>query len=449
MLVVVVRHASLVTPVTSLMQSPQFEAPRARSRADALIKSHINALPLEIFGTIFILSLSSDKKIDGRPIWRDPLPFCAVSSLWRSVALATPQLWQHVRVPRCMFRMTDKSKAQELVLWIERSGTLPLTLFIPHVSLSRAETVDPIVELLDCYASRWETVCFQDYSFLNLLEFFRPEKWSSLRRMHGARSCDIINQWAQLTHLHICDRVHSSQAMGIFKGCLRLVWLSLNIYGESPAVPTPPIVIYDLSFLSLSATNLSAIIQSISLPSLREICVRNTAPSFINPGLLKSFPHLLTRSACTLDKLCMRSVPPRPNDLIQILAHRSCNSLTSLTISQWSAVDESLLISNGVLRRLTLGRDDSVCTHLKYLSLASYTSLAALPNMVESRICSDSGQLSEVLLEELEVVLDNFDHGQKLHKIVEKSGMEYRFGVAHPERGARTKYLTVSRRVIL
>lgn len=428
----------------------QYNVPSPRSLADALIKPHIDTLPSEILSTVFILFSTSGKQIDGRPIWRDPLSLCAVSSLWRAVALATPHLWQQVRLPRCMFRVMAESKAQEVALWIKRAGTLPLTLFIPHVSLSRAETVDPIVKLLDCYASRWETVCFQDYSYLNLLKFFRPEKWSSLRCMYGVMSCDSINQWEQLTHLHICNRVDSSLVVDIFKGCPRLVWLSLNIHIilESPDVPAPPIILPDLSFLSLSSTDLSAILQSISSPSLREISVRNTSVYPTDLGSLKSLLHFLTRSACTLNKLCMRSVPPRPNDLIQILAHRSCHSLTSLTLSQWSFDHKSLLISNGVLRRLTLRRDDSICTHLKYLLLDSPTSLAALPKMVESRICSDTGQLPEGRrLEELEVVLDNFEHGQELHEIVKRSGMEYRFGVTHPGR-FNSRSLMVSRRAI-
>jgi hypothetical protein len=64
--------------------------------------------------------------------------------------------------------------------------------------------------------------------------------------------------------------------------------------------------------------------------------------------------------------------------------------------------------------------------------------------MVESRICSDTGRQPEGLLEELEVILDDFDHGQELYEIAKRSGMEYRFGVM----GARS-HLTVSRRAIL
>jgi hypothetical protein len=53
-------------------------------------------------------------------------PLCAVSSLWRTLALATPKLWSRVFV-----YVPDKSKSKaQLVPWIKRSGSLPLTLFI-------------------------------------------------------------------------------------------------------------------------------------------------------------------------------------------------------------------------------------------------------------------------------------------------------------------------------
>jgi hypothetical protein len=177
----------------------------ARACAGVLIKPRIHSLPLEILSAIFVLSLASDKKIvecspswtqrNPPPPWRGPLTLCAVSLLWRSIALATPQLWQQVfvHVPCSdMPRVMAKSKAQELIPWIERSGSLPLTLFIRQSTISFQE-LDAIIEVLDCYASRWETLCFENEGNSNLLDFVRrPDKWSSLRRMYGVRSCNTI-----------------------------------------------------------------------------------------------------------------------------------------------------------------------------------------------------------------------------------------------------------------
>ena len=318
----------------------------ARSR----IKPHIHALPLEVLSTIFILALASDEQlvvgveISG-PIFRTPLPLCAVSSLWRSIALGTPQLWQRVFVrPRSISRATARSK---LVPWIERSGSLPLTLFIwlrPGIVNKR----DPIIKVLDCYASRWETLFMVPSSAFpgpiqNLQKWVHVDKWSSLQRIYASVKPYAIIPWAQLTHLQFCCDYNLSyaQVVDIFKGCRRLVWLSLSIrlapmaFFDMPFdVPACPIILCDLSFVTFRANCLSEIIQLISLPSLREISIHQTSFSLAGRGSLKSLLHFLTRSACTLDKLNIKGLEPLPDDLVQILAHRSCNLLTSLTISE-------------------------------------------------------------------------------------------------------------------
>ena len=120
---------------------------------------------------------------------------------------------------------------------------------------------------------------------------------------------------------------------------------------------------------------------------------------------------------------------PGGRDLVQIMAHRSCQFLTSLSISQWqSPYSPEALITNELLRTLTLvHHDDSVCTHLKSLTLYCRTSEALLPallDMVESRIGSDTGQPPEGLLQELRLHI-NSDHEENLDEIVKRSTMEY------------------------
>ena len=417
----------------------------------------IYSIPLETLSTIFVLSLASDKQIIAHssklskspPLWMNPLPLCAVSSSWRSIALHTPRLWQRVFVcvPARISGAMTELKAQELVLWIERSGSLPLTLFIrdpcmmPH--LGKLGARDPIVQVLNCYASRWETLYFKDTyqgrgyrPDWDLLELIRLEEWNSLRRIHGVQPCDTIKLWAQLTHLQVTHYVSCPEALDIFKGCPRLVWLSLSIHvlpdhaSGHFDVTVSPIVLHDLSFVSFTSDNLSAIIQLISLPSLRELSVSKISPPTTDLGSLKSLLSFLTRSCCTLDKLNLQlALPPFPDDLVQILAHRSCNFLTSLTIRDYH-LDE-VLFNNEILQRLTLHHDEAVCTHLKYLTLhCEVLALwqAKLLEMVESRIGPRADQLPEEQLQILDLRISDFDHGHKLNEIAERSGMEYQEG---------------------
>jgi hypothetical protein len=420
-------------------QVAQHDGPITRSRtARSRIKPDIHALPLEILSTIFILALASDEELvaggrifDSRPMFRTPLPLCTVSSRWRSIALATPQLWQRVFVldPQCISRATAMSK---VVPWIERSGSLPLTLFIwlRHCIMDER---DSIVNVLHRYASRWETLYIaplRPFARLiqNPLQLIHVDKWSSLQRIYAHFEPHANTPWAQLTHLEFCCSLSYAQVVDIFKGCRRLVWLSLS-NNLAPTVffdaPVSPIILPDLSFVSFTTSNLSAIIQLISLPSLRELSIHKT----YGQACPKSLLHFLTRSACTLDKLIIKELLPSADDLVQILDHRSCNLLTSLTISQSSSdVPNNALINDEVLWRLRLHHGNSACTHLKYLCLksnyrAALISESVLAKMVESRIGSRSGQLQDGLLHILHLKI-RLDCGRTLDEIIKRSKME-------------------------
>jgi hypothetical protein len=377
----------------------RYNGPITRSRtAHALTEQHsIDSIPPEVLSTIFILTLASDEQIVKRSSvgWTNPLPLCAVSSLWRTLALATPKLWSRVFV----YVPGDKSKEARLVPWIKRSGSLPLTLFILYCGPFRngSGIGNSVVKVLNRYASRWETLYVQyhneyDERRENTPELLRGDKWSSLQHMHGVKPHDTIT-CAQLTHLQFyrhCE-VSYAQVVGIFRGCPRLVWLSLiiNVAQEFINIPASPIILHDLSFVSFSANHFSPIYQLVSLPSLRELICRQTDPSLAFESL-GSLLSLLTRSACTLDKLEMKGVQSLPRDLVQLLTHRSCHFLTSLGVCH-HVIYAGVPINDEVLQTLTLHHDNSACTHLKFLSLhcrAAQCSQSALIKLVESRICS-------------------------------------------------------------
>ena len=266
----------------------RYNGPITRSRtacslADTPIKRHgIDDLPFEVLSTIFILTLASDEEIVKRSLigWVDPRPLCAVSSLWRTLALATPRLWSRVFV-HIQDDMSKAIKSEELVPWIKRSGTLPLTLFIRHYRSywDRSGIGSSIVKVLNSYASRWESLYVQ-YTHMyseprgNPLESVHIDKWSSLQRMYNIKPYDTIT-CAQLTHLQIYrhSAVSYAQVVHIFQGCPKLVWLSLliNVAPEFINVPASPIILHDLSFASIQANNLSMVFQLVSLPSLREL----------------------------------------------------------------------------------------------------------------------------------------------------------------------------------
>ena len=122
-----------------------YNNPITSSRASYILSAHappIHSLPSELLGETFILALPTDEEFFEwsqaiRPHLRPqrlttPLTFCAVCSLWRSLAFSTPQLWQQVfvYVPLGTGGHRARRKALDLVQWINRAPSLSLTLYV-------------------------------------------------------------------------------------------------------------------------------------------------------------------------------------------------------------------------------------------------------------------------------------------------------------------------------
>ena len=421
---------------------------RSDLHAETLNNPPINDLPFEVLSKIFILALPKDEEfIKGTHLFFPPLPnplsFCAVCSLWRSFALDTPQLWKRVFVcvPLGISGKEARSKAADLVPWIERSAPLklPLTLFISYgvsTSLSELGPAAPIVRVLNRYATRWETLYLQYAGQWSKLSEHRSElfsfaEWNSLQRIYSLRNHsglmrDKAAPWGQLTHLKILSHVSYQRAMEMLKGCPKLVWLSIHVESRlASEEPASPFILRDLSSIAIRSKNISAVVGSIFLPTLQDLSIRMSWQTSTD---LLSIHHFLTRSDCVLQKLKISALHCQPNDLVHVLTHPSCNSLTSLTISDWS-FSEYASADEEVLRRLTFRQDDTLCPRLESLTLERCVqprAYSALLCMVESRIGSYAGQLADGLLGYLNLQVENVDEvEERLDEIIKRSGIQY------------------------
>src|SRR6266576_1286972 len=144
-----------------------YHGPITRSR----VLSPIHSLPFEVLGEILILALPTDQELynkysKGQKFLNPTLVSCAVCSSWRSLAFSTPPLWSTVliHVPYNINEAQAKRKAADLVQWIERSRSLPITLHIsgdPYIS-SNARV--PIISVIDDHAARWESLYFLGFN---------------------------------------------------------------------------------------------------------------------------------------------------------------------------------------------------------------------------------------------------------------------------------------------
>ena len=411
----------------------------------ALRKPPIDSLPEGLVGEIFILALPSDYELferlqmsmppDDKPKFINPLLFCAVCSLRRSIALSTTQLWKRafIFVSQGMKKDQAEQKAAYLVRWIERSGSLPLTLHISSSgSVSQFVTGPntPIISALNRYAARRETLYYhsaQDHeSPLSMLPLshlsFGFASWHSLRQIrssHMLHEPDQTIPWAQLTDLQI-HAYMPLRATTIFRDCPQLVRLSIAVQSIFQGVHLSPIIQHGLVTLSLTTDDCSVVVPSISLPNLRNLHL-----SKLTATQLESLLDFFTRSSCNLDKLVISETYLMQQDYLNLLAHKSCELLSSLTINK-TLLSHQPSVEEELVRRLTLHQHDSLCIHLKVLTMTCLikASTSALLNMVKSRIGSHDDQVPDGPLQYLELLVVS-DQIQKLEEVGTRSGVKY------------------------
>ncbi len=213
--------------------------------------------------------------------------------------------------------------------------------------------------------------------------------------------------------------------MSIFRMCSKLVQLSIFTWeGSYPVAAANHVTLHDLVTFSVQLRALSAILEELSLPSLRDLRIRSVSATD-----LSSLLNLFTRSSCTLDtlELNVNEWSFRPNHYVSLLAHGSCNLLTSLRIRGSCLAPPDA----GAFHRLTLHQDDSLCPRLKSLKIdcSIYESAGStLLKMLESRISPHAGQLPGVQqLQRFHVWTKEYDGNliKALEEFGKKIGMEY------------------------
>ena len=139
----------------------------------------INQFPREILAEIFwncLPGTNSKQMLKGMRLF-------SICSSWRQLALATPKLWTTVgMVIGNPDRDPSATGTQVVNTWLERSGTLPLNLYLTQLPLSMSYNIPPmsstdpvlaqsILSAFYSHSSRWQDVNLRSYS---IWSFFLP-----------------------------------------------------------------------------------------------------------------------------------------------------------------------------------------------------------------------------------------------------------------------------------
>ncbi|KAJ3515906.1 hypothetical protein NLJ89_g1462 [Agrocybe chaxingu] len=123
-------------------------------------------LPPEVVSRIFAFcpSVKCIAPADGAsiPKMAQTLVLGGVCRRWRSIAWTTPSLWTGIRV---FIEHQSPQLEEEMVgQWLARSGCLPLSIHVlpqRFMVLNSHESVPPLIDILNRYSSRWETLDLQ------------------------------------------------------------------------------------------------------------------------------------------------------------------------------------------------------------------------------------------------------------------------------------------------
>ncbi|KAK1221269.1 hypothetical protein PQX77_015929 [Marasmius sp. AFHP31] len=136
-------------------------------------------LPADIWGEIFVHCLPTNRlNLAVCTVKEAPLLFTTVCRAWKEVALNTPRLWSSLHILAsgsptpseidCPRRQLQEKILRGIELWLNRSGSRPLTLSVYMVESGLTDEQSGIVstyplELMDLlakYSHRWRTLSF-------------------------------------------------------------------------------------------------------------------------------------------------------------------------------------------------------------------------------------------------------------------------------------------------
>lgn len=325
-----------------------------------LVSSSINRIPPELLGEIFkhyINEVPQSRRKDlctstvtsGHLTTVNPIVLGHVCASWRALSVSMNTLWSSLAVYR-----PKPSHLPLIQLWLERSGSCPLTLSLSHaVDGDRYQHVatEHILSQYIRLAQRWKSIrlsLFDSKPYRPLLNLSSgstailesaqldlpdwdhadvDKLWSilhsspSLRRVSWGSECNFTElpshiPWAQLTHISSKSLITASSADLLFalRPCRDLVELSLSTsWPECGSINMhTPALLPNLRFLKIYSEggNPAQLLGQLTLPSLASLQIYHSSFSCNSTGFTESVRkpcsylfEFLCRSKCPLSQL--------------------------------------------------------------------------------------------------------------------------------------------------
>jgi len=377
------------------------ELDRFSSEHELLLSSPIRSMPPEILSNVFIECLPAVVE-DIKNHQRAPSVLARVCSLWRNVAISTPQLWSKLKVANEPYSIL--SNAALVATWLGRTGGCPL-----DINLLCSSDPKPLLAAITPYADRCRNISFAGsksfvtdigvvkhrLSSLKNLElnfwydllaesvdtFEDAPQLCSLRLKYGVDPFVLKLPWTQLTDFRLLAAYYTlDQCLEILSHTINLATCELRLEGSALRETRPLIQLPRLHTLQIyMGPTHGGLFDHLILPALCHLGYKDDSGVWPH----SEFISLLSRSSCSLRTLSFRfsHTPMSDNELIECL---QCTPM--LTELQWNGSPTA------VLARLTHRESASSQTHclvpkLKHLMFERHTEFdeIAFVEMIRSR----------------------------------------------------------------
>ena len=413
----------------------------------------INQFPREILAEIFWHCLP-DMNPEARKMPAQmfkkaaPLLVSSICSSWRELALATPELWATVGIIIRNPDMDPSATAHVVNTWLERSGTLPLKLYLGQLSLlydvplskTNPALAKSILSVFYSHSSRWQDVTLSLYETRSLslprldtplLRSFRLSgpwqeafhfpfrKSSLLTELSWPSSIDASKNtqipWSQISCLHILDGMSPFSVSEMIQLCPRLeeFWVGCSGFDEVANLPREPKVENGLlrKLELYGYDDIIPLLHSLTLPALEQFTCSSQSGvedvPVIPTDLHESLLDLLTRSKCKLKKLKLGDCNFSADGFLECLEHEAFETIQDLSIVEWPQLTDDVLIRlthppPPAAPRILLPK----LTHLS-LDYCLDASPGTLGEMVSSRYYTETNEVEE--LEVLVLTVQDLD----------------------------------------
>ena len=398
------------------------------------VQASVHQLPPEILSQIFIHAVHGTTNViraraPGESHRIPAFKFVAACSYWRSVALATPELWNSISlvISNSKYHLPLSCALVQRLLHLSSQSRLFIQIQGMQI-LGPIPGIPPILSILCQSADRWQ---FLDLScsavgflhFISALSLdsldtfvfttqltadFRLPNARSLRivTLHSVRS-KLFLPWGQITDLTVQQGFipHTLEHLHKMSNLSKLTfqphdWRLRSSHASYPKPVTSHLTSLTFSLPFRSEEVVQDFFNSLLLPSLTELTLNSEQDHIFltnkNPDhwSRSSLPSLLTRSSPALKSFTLNKIWIRSRDLIALL-HLMPN-LTTLSLSEpvygSSILQVDPMINNHFLTALVLSDSESAAL------VPNLTSLSLEIHSTESESEYSLGSLLDLIV---------------------------------------------------